>query len=262
MRQSVNNSGKKRDKAGVKLYIILPSVIVLTIAILFVTWSAIVPLKKIKSFNEEYSSTENQNPCYDQPALSNEIRELTYLTAFDEMAKSDSIGLVINLADSTAMLAIKGVVIHSAKIHAISNDGFLKSMNICSYQNLFSRPIAILSQNATIEKEPIQIKKAPKNEEEALANAEHPDTTKTIQVTDIHFKLAIGCNFFIHDASVGCEKANKSLSTPGEIWKNMKRFIVFKEPEYEPAIHICIDNKDAISIYRGLPARGQIILRM
>lgn len=261
MKQNFNNSEKKKGN-GVKLYIIIPSFIVLTITVLFVVWSAIIPLKKISSINEVYSNTENQNPCIDQPALSNEIRELTYLTAFDSMAKSDSIGLVINLVDSTAMLAIKGVILHKAKIHSISNDGFLKSMDICSYQNLFSKPIAILSQNATIEKEPIQIKKAPKNEEEALANAEHPDTTKTLQVTHINFRLEIGCNFFIHDASEGCDRANKSLSTPGEIWKNMKRFVMLKEPEYEPAIHICIDNKDAISIYRGLPAHGQIILRM
>ena len=241
--------------------IIVVSVFFILFAVIFTIWSVSIPLKQIHTFNTEYGQHEGQS-CYDHPSLHNTIREIACYEACNQLAKSDSIGLVINLADSLVLLSLKGVIIHSCKIRSISNDGFFNALDICAYKNLFSVPLEINNQKATIEKEPIIIKKAPKSEAEASNAPYYPDTLKNKRIADIELSINAGFKIFIHDGSEGCEKANENISTPGEIWRNLKRFLILKRPEYQPAIHICIEKRDAVSIYRALPAKALMVIKI
>lgn len=245
-----------------RLLIISISAVFILAATIFTVWSVSAPLKKVESFNTLYGTIKDGKPCYDHPALVNTIKETTYLNAYNTMAKNDSIGLIVNLNDSILSLVLKGVIIHSAQIMSCSTDGFFKALDICTYQNLFAVPIEIKSQDASIEKEPVVIKKAPKSEAEATVAPYFPDTLKNKRIADIELKIAVGFNIYIHDGSDGCVKANENVSTPGETWRNIKRLLVFKKPEYEPSIHICLQKNDALSIYRALPAKALVIIKI
>lgn len=245
-----------------RLLIIGLAVLFIIITIIFVFWSVSIPLDKIRAYNLEYGKQKEGQICYDDPSLKNTVRDIAYLEAYIAMAKNDSIGLILNLQDSIIGLVLKGVIIHSSKIISISNDGFFNALDVCTYKNLFSLPVSILNQKATIEKEPVVVKKAPKNEAEATQAPYYPDTLKNKRIADIELTLNPGFKLFIHDGSAGCEQANENISTPGEIWRNMKRFILLKKPEYRPAIHICIDKRDAISIYRALPGKALAIIKI
>ena len=245
-----------------RLLIISISAIFILAAIVFTVWSVSAPIKKVKNFNETYGTNSDGKPCYDHPSLQNAVKETSYLTAFNTLAKNDSIGLIVNLSDSLISLVLKGVIIHNAQIMSFSTDGFFKALDICAYQNLFASPIEISSQDASIEKEPVVIKKAPKSEEEASTAPYFPDTLKNKRIADIELKIAVGFNIYIHDGTDGCDKANENVSTPGETWKNIKRLLIFRKPEYEPSIHICIQKNDALSIYRALPAKALLIMKI
>ena len=248
-----------------KTLIIGISLLFLLLASAFTFWSVFTPVEGLKIMNNGQSGkTEGATPCYDDPSLQGTMKEITYQEAFISMAQTDSIGLVVNLSDSLMQLSLKGVIIHSAKMKNISTDGFFGAMDICSYQNLFSAPIEITGQKATVEKEPIVVKKAPKSPEEADSTIVpySLDTLKAQQIANIELTISAGFKIFIHDASAGCEKMSRSVATPGEIWKNVKRLIQFKGPEYQPAIHICVDKNDALSIYRALPKKAFMVMKV
>jgi len=245
-----------------RILIISVSFLIILFAAVFTVWSVSTPLKKIHRLNVEYGTPKKGKLCYKHPALEKDVKEIAYLEAFNDLAKLDSIGLIINLSDSLALLTLKGVVLHRANIKSISTDGFFKSLDICSYQNLFSSPLEITEQSASIEKEPIVFRKAPKSEEEASTSPYFPDTLRNKKVANIELGIQTGFRIYIHDGNDGCEKVNESSSTPGEIWNNIKRLFFLKKPEYQPAIHICMERNDAMSIYRALPTKAMIVMKM
>ena len=218
----------------------------------------------MNSFNERYGQNEGEKPCYNHPSLQKTVKEIAYQEAFISMAKIDSIGLIVNLSDKLLQLSLQGVIIHSAPMESVSDDGFFKAMDICSYQNLFSVPLEITEQRATVEKEPIVVKQAPKSEAEALAAATPfaIDSVKAQQIADVELTIGAGFKIYIYDSSLGCKRADKHDSIQGETWNNMKRVAHIKQPEYQPAIYICISKKDALSIYRALPKRAFMVMKV
>ncbi|MDX9882561.1 MAG: hypothetical protein RBS73_10885 [Prolixibacteraceae bacterium] len=248
--------GKKRI-IGIALSIFL-------VAFAFTLLSVFLSVRRLSTFNEKYGQKEDEKSCYDHPSFQKTVKEITYHEAFINMAETDSIGLIVNLSDSLLQLSLEGVIIHSAHIESISGDGFFSALDICSYQNLFSSPLEITEQHATVEKEPIVVKQAPKSEAEALASAAPyaADSVKAQQIADIELMIGAGFEVYIYDSSAGCKRASKHIGIQGETWKNIKRMVQLKRPQYQPAIHICVSKNDALSIYRALPRKALMIMKI
>lgn len=247
-----------------KKLVVIISALILFVAITFITSSVIQSVLKLNSFNKAYSETEEMKPCFDHPSLYKTIKEITFNEAFISLAKNDSIGLIINLSEQLLQLSLQGVIIHSAKIETISGDGFFNALDICSYQNLFSSPLKITSQIASVDKEPIVVKKAPKSEAEATAalSVQATDSIKAQQVADVELNLEPGFKIYIYDSSKGCQRADNKIGVKGETWTNIKRILTFKKIIYQPAIHLCVSNDDAVSIYRALPSKAFAVIKI
>ena len=247
-----------------KKLIIGISLSIFLFAFAFALLSVFLSVIKLSTFNKRYGQKEGDKLCYDHPSLQKTVKEITYHEAFIRMAETDSIGLIVNLSDSLLQLSLEGVIIHSARIESISGDGFFSAMDICSYQNLFSSPLEITGQYATVEKEPIVVKQAPKSEAEALASAgsHTPDSLKVQQVADVELMIGAGFEVYIYDSSIGCKRASKHIGIQGESWKNIKRMAQLKRPRYQPAIHICVSKNDALSIYRALPRKALMVMKI
>ncbi len=93
-----------------------------------------------------------------------------------KLSEKDSIQLIVNLRDSIIGLSIKGVIIHKTQINNYKVDPLLNKLPVLEYVKLFSEPLQVKSQYATIVKEPIVVRNAPKDTAEATLNAYEPDT--------------------------------------------------------------------------------------
>lgn len=247
-----------------KKLVIIVSASILFVAIAFTASSVFQSLLKLNSFKKSNDEKEAKEPCYDHPSLEKTIKEITYNEAFISMAKNDSIGLIVNLSDSTLQLSLQGVIIHSAKIETVSSDGFFNAMDICSYQNLFSSPLEITAQKATVDKEPIVVKKAPKSEAEATAalSVQATDSIKSQKVADVELTVGLGFSIYIYDSSNGCQRADGRVGVKGETLANIKRIFTLKKIKYQPAIHVCVSKDDAVSIYRALPSKAYVVMKI
>jgi hypothetical protein len=178
------------------------------------------------------------------------------------MAETDSIYLTINLADSIVNLEISGVTALTSKTIKQKISKLVKNGNEYIISSLLSKPMTIIKDYSSIEKEPLMIKMAPKDTSEYQPDI-IPDTADYEPVNyimemnngiSIYFyqdeKLNPGDNFhqFAFDLSYRLRNVLQTL----------KSVITFKVPEYHPFIKIRLRRGDAKRIYRALPKQGQI----
>jgi hypothetical protein len=127
---------------------------------------------------------------------------------------------------------------------------------------LLSSPFTISSSIATIEKEPVMIRMAPKDTSEYKPDI-MPDTTIT---EPVNYKLVMtdGTRIYIYQAENEKSVDRMNLfrfdlrDRLRESWNSLKSVAVFKIPEYHLFIKIRIPRADAKIIYRALPKNGQI----
>jgi hypothetical protein len=254
---------QSRKRTGLIILIIL----IVAFLIYYSVMSYLSPGRTLDKINNEYVLKQDEKTRIDEKIFSDstylaKFKEKTFLQSKIALAESDSIYLTLNLADSTANLEIYGVVVHSAKIKDLKMSNILRKENDYVISSLFSSPFTISSSIATIKKDPVMIKMAPKDTSEYRPDI-MPDTTITepvnyrLEMTDgtrIYFyqeeseKTADRMNLFRFDLS---DKLHES-------WSSLKSVAVFKIPEYHLFIKIKIPRTDAKIIYRALPKNGQI----
>ena len=246
--------------------ILYPFLCVLFLCLLVIAMSPIYTVKELEKMVEDDSLFSiKYNPLYNHIELSEMVREKTYKEAMLKLGEKDSIQLVINMADSIVCLYIKGVKIHQTNIQQFDQDILLKRMPNRLYVYLFSKPLDIKSYYATIVKEPIVIRQAPKDTIEAALNAWLPDTLVQnpafLHLTSeykINLLIEQDKNLTFHDNWVKLIfhsrlQARRTL----EILKN---FITFRNQDYHPTIKIKMPVDDLRAIYRALPHNASIVL--
>jgi hypothetical protein len=195
------------------------------------------------------------------------IRDKTFLKARIELAGNDSIGMTINLQDSLVQLENKGVVLRQVKFDKAEVSRFFKALHPTPYARIFSKPIKINEIEGSIVKEPITVKKAPRDSLEAARNASATVDTSQVEFIEWHLKLDtfLTISFVQSDNSLG--------NTNWEVWEyrlrqhyktlsgTIQALIQLKRPAYYPEITIFIPKKEAKSIYRALPPNGLVALR-
>jgi hypothetical protein len=227
------------------------------------------PAVKISSITNEFgykrpekTITATDLRIFSDSAFVKLNREKAFYLARAIMAETDSICLALNLADSSAILEINGVTLHKAKIIRKRISKVFNKADEYAISSMLSAPFTIKKDFATIKKEPLMIKMAPKDTSEYKPDI-LPDTTSSEPVnymleTENGFRLYVyqdigeksggGLRRFLFDI-------NDRFKNSSDI---IKSIFVLKIPEYHPYIRIRMSAADAKIIFRALPRHGQI----
>ncbi|MCF8381180.1 MAG: hypothetical protein K9H49_16530 [Bacteroidales bacterium] len=241
----------------------------LTVIFIFLLSVSVSPLHKMNEY--EYLVTSDSlflskfDSVLSHPELSSFMKENTKVGALVKLASNDSIQLSVNLKDSSVCLNIKGVKIHESKIRQFESDKLLKKMPVIQYVKLFSEPVGVVSQFATIVKEPVVVRQAPKDTAEAALTAWKPDTlvqNPAFLLLELDYGIRI---IFEQDASESSRENWVKHRFYGRIWseksiKALGRFFTLKKQEYYPTIKISLPVDELRAIYRALPANAQVAL--
>ena len=257
-------SNKKRS--GKVTFLVLTGIISVFI-IYYSIMSMISPVRKMEEIKKEFGVKTTDKNGVDQQIIKDSsylklLKEKAFLQSRIVMAESDSIYVTLNLADSTANLEISGVVVHKAKMKEVKTSKILLKGNENAILSMLATPFSISHAIATIKKEPVMIKMAPKDTSEYKPDI-MPDTSITEPVNYI-LEMNDGIRIYVYqDENV---KLNDRIShftfdikdKLRDTWSALKSVAVFKVPEYHPFIKIRLPRTDAKIIYRAIPKNGQI----
>lgn len=187
------------------------------------------------------------------------------------MGRGDSIGLILNLSDSTISLYLRGVNLRSCPVFSYTMNHAFK--HLTSQAELFhwlSRPFVLKEDWATIPKVPITIRKAPRDTIEAQKYKIQPAAPAR---PDVYFTLKFDRNLILKVHQV----EPISLKSPRGLGRialyHLKSYIKYiaetfvhlyhlKLPEHHYSIEITIAKNDAIAIYRAIPMHAELITRL
>jgi len=221
----------------------------------------------IRSQLKEWNSVESADTIRYTEEEWQLIRNKTFLDARLVMSASDSIGMTINLRDSLVQLEMKGVVLRQVKFDKFEMSRFYKGLKPVAYANHFSTPFTIGEIEGSIVKEPITVRKVPKDTIEAAQNEVKVDTTG-VEFVEWHFTLdsALMVSFVQSDQLNGPitlatlkYRFRRHLKTLIETNRSTLRF---RKPDLYPEMTIFIPANEAKSFYRALPPRGQVVLKL
>jgi hypothetical protein len=257
-------SNKKHP--GKVIFLVLISIISVFI-IYYSEMLMISPSRKMEEIKKEFGPKGSEkNEAAQKILMDSEylklLKERAFLQARVVLAETDSIYLTINLQDSTANLEICGVVVHRAKMKSVKTSKILVKGDENTILSMLASPFTIEHAFATIKKEPLMIKMAPKDTSEYKPDI-MPDTSITEPVNYI-LEMNRGIRIYIYQ-----EENVKFIDRMSHLhfdikdrmrdtWSALKRIAVLKVPEYHPYIKMRMPRTDAKIIYRAIPKNGQI----
>ena len=255
-----------KKRFGKVTFLVLTGIISVFI-IYYSIMSMISPVRKMEEIKKEFGVKTTDKNGVDQQIIKDSsylklLKEKAFLQSRIVMAESDSIYVTLNLADSTANLEISGVVVHKAKMKEVKTSKILLKGNENAILSMLATPFSISHAIATIKKEPVMIKMAPKDTSEYKPDI-MPDTSITEPVNYI-LEMNDGIRIYVYQDENA--KLNDRIShftfdikdRLRDTWSAIKSVAVFKVPEYHPFIKIRLPRTDAKIIYRAIPKNGQI----
>ncbi len=257
----------KKELSGNKTALIVCAAVVIAFMVYFGIMSVIAPGKELSVLKARYgikSSEENKlnEDLFTDSAYVSLLKDKVFLQSKVAMAETDSISLALNLADSSVSLEISGVNVHMAKIRKLKISKILYSGEPGLITSMLATPLNIVMDYATIRKEPLMIKMAPKDTSEYKPDI-IPDTSdyepvNYILETDSGLRVYI----FQDEENTPLERKNRFFFDLNYRLRNLKSslksVVSFKVPEYHPYIKIWLPKTDAKIVYRAMPRYGQI----
>jgi hypothetical protein len=247
----------------------LPAILVFcsVFVLYYAAMSFLSPGKEISVINSKFGKQQSGYPVSDNRIYSDSSfvrmnREKAWLESQIIMAESDSICLALNLADSSAILAINGVSVHKSRITGKKISKVFYRADEYAVTSMLSSPFIIRRDIGTIQKEPLMIKMAPKDTSEYKPDV-LPDTTHLANVNYI-LEMENGVRLYVYQETGKKEGGRLSLllfdikDRFRNIRDILKSIMVLKVPEYHPYIKIRLPKDDARFIYRAIPKHGQI----
>ncbi|WP_339607337.1 hypothetical protein [uncultured Roseivirga sp.] len=252
---------KSLNKAKKPIFLYIALAMLLMVMVFGLAKYAIAPVNKLA----EWKQNQDTVAVYDEPKLDSIQRLIAYRNALLSLSKKDSIHLIINVPDSTLGLFINGVVIYNVRMTTMKLDPMLRKLSQGMYVQTFSKPLSVTLSEASIIKEPIIEKIAPKNPEELLTSVTTPDTLmhqpvfiKLITENGIHFLITQN-----EDMTSVDKKANRSFWR-GRRMERAKSFlnamVKFQPYEYKPFVIIEANDKALTAIYRALPEQPKVVV--
>jgi hypothetical protein len=241
--------------------------------ILFMIYYAVMllvaPGREISALNNKYGKKQTETSATDTRILSDSAyislnREKAFYQSRVLIAESDSIGLALNLADSMAIIEINGVALHKVKVSEIKISKVFSKANEDAVTIMLAIPFTIENDFATILKEPLMIKMAPKDTSEYKPDI-IPDTTNSEPV-NYRFDMNNGIRLYVcqNTGENDGGRLNRVLFDLTDRFRNfredLKSIASFRVPDYHPSVRIRMAKSDARIIYRALPKHGQVAL--
>ncbi len=262
---------EKKPLTRKKINLIIIGAFLLVFLGYYTVMSVLGPGKKLNEIKVQYGSQQGSGKITDErfytdSAYINLLQEKAFLQSRISMAETDSVYMTLNIADSTANLEISGVTVHSARIDDLKISRILRSGNDYVIPAMLASPMTIVSDFATIKKEPLMIKMAPKDTSEFKPDI-IPDTSDFEPVNYI-LEMDNGIRIFVYQ-NTDTIMADKSKLLFFDLndrlkntWSSLKSVARFKVPEYHPYIKIRLPKADAKILYRAVPRYGQIAVYM
>lgn len=232
---------------------------------------AIAPLHKKTSLeqlvNDDSVYVKGFDSIMNHQDITPFLKEKVYKEALLRLSENDSIQLVINLQDSTVCLFIKGVKIHSSKALRIKRDALLDKVSNLQYAWLFNEPIALQTQYATIVKEPIVERQAPKDTIEAAANAYQPDTLVQ-KPAFLLMELDYGIRVILEqDRRANFEDKWEHFKFYShiinkDVQSGLHSFVNLQKHDFYPTVTLEIPMDELRAIYRALPNQSWVVIRL
>jgi hypothetical protein len=266
----MDNSENKK-LTGIQTALIITGSFLLIILGYFSIMSVCAPGKKLDEIRAKFGvpiSPENKTDerFYSDSTYMAMFKEKAFLQGRISMAETDSVYMTLNLADSTAKLEISGVAVHTARISEIKISRILRSGNEYAISAMLSTPMNVVNDLASIKKEPLMIKMAPKDTSEFKPDI-IPDTSDYEPVNYI-LELDNGIRIFVYQETdtITSDKNNLFIfdlnNRLKNTWSSLKSIARFRVPEYHPFIRIRLPKADAKILYRATPRHGQIAVYM
>jgi hypothetical protein len=252
---------------GKKTTLLVVISIIIAFLVYYASMSMMGPAQTMAGLKARYGvQPPEENPLaegfFTDSAYVGMMKQKAFLQARIAMAETDSVSLSLNLSDSTAILEINGVMVHTAKMREIQMSKILRSGDVNLITSMLSTPGSIVRDFATIKKEPLMIKMAPKDTSEFKPDI-IPDTSDYEPVGYI-LELERGLRLFVYQVEQDTAPDRRKLKMfdlkdrMRTTWSSMKKVAVFKVPEYQPYIKIRLTRADAKIIYRAIPRKGQV----
>jgi hypothetical protein len=244
--------------------------VIIGLAVLFyLAVTVAAPIRKVNELNKIATSDsvfmKKSKAIAKYSGLLPLVKEKAYKEAELILAQQDSIGLIINFRNSTASLMLKGVAIQTSKIVEYKRDKIFDGIEAPAFRKLFSRPLHNTHDISSFVKEPIIIKKAPKDTIEAMRMLTLP-VLPPIEPAFVSFDLERGFKLIMIQDSINTpeeiileKKFKKDIRNQiyGDIFSGIKDL---KTPKYTPTVIIKLSGKDVRSIYRALPVKASFVM--
>jgi hypothetical protein len=256
-----------KNTSGKRKVLFTLSILISAFLAYYSIMSMISPVHKLEEIKDKFTVKPGEKSKVDERIFSDSaylrlLKDKTFLQSRVAMAETDSIYLTINLSDSTANLEISGVVVNKAKISESKTSKILTKGDENVILSLLATPFNISNSFATIEKEPVLIKMAPKDTSE-YKPAIAPDTSITVPVNYL-LEMTNGTRIYVYEEERVSHIDRMSFLRfdmkyrLSDTWSSLKSVFTFKVPEYHPYIKIWLPRTDAKIIYRALPRNGQV----
>lgn len=193
-------------------------------------------------------------------------KEILFHSRF-ELASDDSTYLILDLINNTAVLELKGIVLHECKIiHSEVSNSF-KSYPIDALLNWMSEPFVLKNVESTIPKITFIEKIAPKDTLEANKMVTEP---KEIKLEDVFIVMDFERNLrVVISQSEEPDPDGKKIITnlrrkydKIEISRSIKALTKFNREPVKPQIEIVLSKSNATILYKALPFNPRMILRL
>jgi len=176
--------------------------------------------------------------------------------------------LAVDLVDSLAILEIRGVAVRRCKLAGIERGALVgRRLQRREFRERLARPFGILSEVATLPKEPIQIEIAPKDTIEAKQTG--PRKLEP-EAPDLHYILRIdgGLTLDLRQietpaaAALEEEKRLRWQARKDEAWAAFTALVQRQLPPHETVITLRLPRDDIKAIYRALIPEAGLALRL
>lgn len=237
----------------------------------FTVLSLLAPQKAIREINNSIVVLDKNEamPDISNRTIDEIFREKAFYESKLAMSKSDSLVLSVNFPDSTIIIEIKGIPIHSIPLKKVESTKFFSLIKNDAFQAIYSKPQRIINSHATSKKEPIKVVNAPKDTAEynaasTTANANYD--TSEVQLTFVEYETNQGFRLVF----IPIEERNfKNWLTDFGFntkltWRNFKSAfrssLQLRIPEYHPTVKIYLSQDDILSMHRALPEHAEVCI--
>jgi hypothetical protein len=181
------------------------------------------------------------------------------------LASEDSMYLVLDLIDKIAYIELKGVPLHKSEIFDFTVSNSIRMFHTGQLLHWIGQPFMLKSAISTIARVPIAVVNAPKDTIEANSNTVLPSAPVREDVYLI-MNFERNLQLIIQQEEKSEEKSRvdslKLSYKKMEIAKTIKSLTTFKRELVMPQIVITLKKSDATIIYRALPLKPKMVLRM